>query len=193
MLVINLPPIHVGLMVGQGLEVTTSDSWESTTLHDTEELFLVDLTITIAVSLINHLLEFLIGHVLAKLLGYALQVLEGDLAGLVIVEKAEHLDNLLTGIAITHASGHHVEELVEVNGSGAILVDVVDHATDLVLLGIKAEGAHGNLQLLGIDGSGAIGIEQVECLTDLLDLVIGETLWLGWGTTRHVAVSITPC
>merc|ERR1712195_329062 len=62
----------------------------------------------------------------------------------------------------------------------------VDHATDLVLLGVEAEGAHGNLQLLGVDGAGAIGIEQVECLTDLLDLVVGETLWLGWCATRHV-------
>merc|ERR1711971_1521597 len=152
--------------------------WESAALHDAEELLLVDLAIAIAVSLIDHLLELLIGHVLAKLLSNALQVLEGDLAGLIIVEQTEDLDDLLAGIAVTHASGHHVKELVEVDGAGAILVDVVDHTTDLVLLSIEAESAHGDLELLSVDGAGAVSVEEVECLTDLLDLVVGETLWL---------------
>merc|ERR1719238_2024619 len=122
---------------------------EATTLHDAEELLLVDLAITITVGLVNHLLE------------------------------------LLAGVAVTHASGHHVEELVEVDGAGAILVDVVDHATDLVLLGVEAEGTHGDLELLGVDGAGAISVEEVECLADLLDLVVGETLWLGWSAAGH--------
>merc|ERR1711959_105967 len=160
-------------------------SWESTALHDAEELFLVDLAIAIAIGLINHLLELLIGHVLSKLLGDALQVLERDLAGLVVVEEAEHLDDLLTRVAVSHAGGHHVEELVEVDGAGAILVDVVDHTTDLVFLGVEAEGAHGDLELLGVNGAGAIGVEEVECLTDLLDLVVGESLCLGWCAARH--------
>merc|ERR1719453_247778 len=158
--------------------------WEATALHDAEELLLVDLTVAIAVSLVNHLLELLIGHVLSKLLGHTLQVLEGDLAGLIIVEETEHLHDLLAGITVAHTCGHHVKEFIEVDGAGAVLVDVVDHATDLILLGVEAEGAHGNLQLLGINGAGAIGIEQVECLTDLLDLVVGETLWLCWCATR---------
>merc|ERR1711970_1241135 len=72
---------------------------ESTALHDAEELVLVDLAIAIAISLVNHLLELLVGHVLAELLSDALQVLEGDLAGLIVVEEAEHLDDLLAGVA----------------------------------------------------------------------------------------------
>merc|ERR1711976_381614 len=112
---------------------------ESTALHDAEELVLVDLAITITVGLVNHLLELLIGHVLAELLCDTLEVLEGDLASLIVVEETEHLDDLLAGVAVTHASGHHVEELVEVDGAGAVFVDVVDHATDLVLLGVEAE------------------------------------------------------
>ena len=39
-----------------------------------------------------------------------------------------------------------------------------------------------HLELLGVNGAGAVRIEEVEGLTDLLDLVVGETLWLGWGT-----------
>merc|ERR1740130_826694 len=102
------------------------------TLHDAEELLLVDFAIAIAVSLIDHLLELLVGHVFSELLGYALQVLEGDLASLVIVEETEHLDDLLAGIAIAHASGHHVKELVEVNGAGAIGIEQVECLADLL-------------------------------------------------------------
>merc|ERR1711874_607080 len=107
---------------------------ESTTLHDAEEFVLVDLAIAIAVGLVDHLLELLVGHVLTELLGNTLQVLEGDLAGFIIVKEAEHLHDLLAGVAVTHTSSHHVEELVEVDGAGAIFVDVVDHATDLLVL-----------------------------------------------------------
>merc|ERR1712227_1144703 len=120
---------------------------EATALHDAEELLLVDLAIAVTVGLVNHLLQLLIGHVLTELLGHTLEVLEGDLAGLVIVEETEHLDDLLAGVAVTHASSHHVEELVEVDGAGAILINVVDHAADLVLLSIEAECAHGDLEL----------------------------------------------
>merc|ERR1719263_248150 len=155
---------------------------EPTTLHDAEEFVLVDLAVTIAIGLVNHLLELFVGHVLTELLGDTLQILEGNLAGLIIIEEAEHLDDLLAGVAVTHASSHHVEELVEIDGAGAIFVDVVDHATDFILLGVEAEGTHGDLELLGVNGTGTIRIEEVEGLTDLLDLVVGKTFWLGWGT-----------
>merc|ERR1712054_456114 len=171
-----------------GLVATKSCLGEATALQDAEEFFLVDLAIAIAVGLVNHLLELLVSHVLTEFLGHTLQVLEGDLASLVVVEETEHLDDLLTRVAVAHASSHHVEEFVEVDGAGAILVDVVDHATDLVLLGIEAEGAHDHLELLGVNGAGAISVEEVEGLTDLLDLVVGETLGLSWSAARHVSV-----
>merc|ERR1711868_286904 len=119
--------------------------WESTTLHDAEELVLVHLTIAITIGLVDHLLELLVGHVLTELLSDALQVLEGDLASLVVVEETEHLHDLLTGVAVAHASSHHVEELVEIDGAGTVLVDVVDHAANLVFLRVEAEGTHGDL------------------------------------------------
>merc|ERR1719238_116530 len=114
------------------LTIDHEPSWkrlgETTTLHDAEELLLVHLAITIAVGLVDHLLKLLVGHVLAELLGHALEVLERDLAGLIVVEETEHLNDLLAGVTVAHASGHHVEELVEVNGAGAVLVNVVNHA-----------------------------------------------------------------
>ena len=46
----------------------------------------MDFAITVAVRLVDHLLELLVRHPLAELLGHPLQVLEADLAGLVIIE-----------------------------------------------------------------------------------------------------------
>merc|ERR1712028_90379 len=60
-------------------------------LHDPVELVLVDLAIAVTVSLVNHLLNLVIVHVLAQLLGDPLQVLEGNAAGLIVVEQLEHL------------------------------------------------------------------------------------------------------
>ena len=60
-------------------------------LHDAEELLLVHFTVSISISLIDHFLQFLVGHMLTQLLCHSLQILEGDLAGLVVVEQAEDL------------------------------------------------------------------------------------------------------
>merc|ERR1719384_1175720 len=54
-------------------------------LHDSQELLFVHLAITVAVGFVDHLLELLICHPLAELLRPSLQILEGDLASLVIV------------------------------------------------------------------------------------------------------------
>merc|ERR1711964_511291 len=64
-------------------------------LHDAQELLLVHLTVTIAVCFVNHLLKFLVSHPLAELLRDTLQVLERDLASLIIIEQAECLQDLI--------------------------------------------------------------------------------------------------
>merc|ERR1719215_919136 len=74
---------------------TPRASEEVCLLHDPQELLLVHLPVAVAVRLVDHLLELLIRHALAQLLGDALQVLEGDLAGLVVVEQAEGLQDLV--------------------------------------------------------------------------------------------------
>lgn len=69
-------------------------------LHDTEELVFVDLTITIAIGLFNHLHQFFVGHVLSNLLGHTTKVAEGNLASLIIIEETEGLEDFLTRIAL---------------------------------------------------------------------------------------------
>jgi len=73
-----------------------------------------------------------------------------------------------------HLRRHHVQELLEVNGARAVLVDVADHLVDGLVLGLEAERLHGSLQLLGVNRAGAIRVEEVERLADLLDLLLAE-------------------
>ena len=115
----------------------------------------------------------------AELLGDAFQVPERDLPRLVVVEESERLQDLFTTILLTHLRRHHLEELGEVDRARAVLVDVRDHLLDLLLLGLEAEGAHGNLELLGVDRAAPIRVEEVEGLADLLLLLLGQLELLG--------------
>merc|ERR1719272_2776575 len=141
--------------------------------HDgVDELVLVEHSIAIFVGPVHHLLELVVGHVLSELLADALQVLEGDGAGLVVIEQLEHFEQVLAGVLSLLAGGHHSEELVEVNGSIAIGVNVVDELADLLGLGVHTKGLHGDLELVDVDGSGAISIEEIEGFLDLLNLIL---------------------
>ena len=83
--------------------------------HDTHELLFSDLAITVSVGFVDHLLNLVVSHVLAELFGDSLQILEGNLAGLVVVEKTEGLQHLLARVALSHLLSHHVQELREVD------------------------------------------------------------------------------
>mmetsp|Transcript_3376 Transcript_3376/g.5541 ORF Transcript_3376/g.5541 Transcript_3376/m.5541 type:complete len:232 (-) Transcript_3376:4-699(-) len=143
-------------------------------LHDAVELVRVDLAVAVAVGLVDHVLQLLLRHVLAQLLGHPLQVLERDLARLVVVKEAEGLQDLFPAVLLRHLGGHHLEELVKVDRAGAVLVNVRDHLLDLLLLRLKAQRPHRNLQLLGVNGAGAVGVEKIEGLPDLLFLLLGQ-------------------
>ena len=142
--------------------------------HDAHELLLIDGVVVVAVSFVDHLLNFFVSHVLTKLLSDTLEVFEGDLAVLLIVEQTESLEHLLAGVTLGHLLGHHVEELGEVDDTGAVLVDVSDHLLDLLTLGLKTEGSHGNLEFLLVDVARTVSVEEVESLLDLLLLFFGE-------------------
>merc|ERR1719337_261328 len=158
------------------LDLTGSE--EIGLLHDAEELLLIDLAIAIAISFVDHLLKLLISHSLSELLGHALQVLERDLAGLIVIKQPEGLEDLILGVAIQDLVRHHLEELFVLDGTTAIVVDVRDHLLNLFLLGLEAKSAHGNLELLGVDRARAIGIKQIEGLFDFLLLLLGQLFLL---------------
>merc|ERR1740120_136264 len=147
-------------------------------LHDAQELLFVDLPVSVSVSFVDHLLQLLVGHPLAELLCDPLQILEGDLACLVVVKETEGLQDLVFRIAVQDLVGHHLQELLVADGAAAIIVNVGDHLLDLLLLRLETKGAHRYLQLFAVDLSRAIGVEEVESFLDLLLLLLCELFLL---------------
>merc|ERR1712066_33299 len=80
-------------------------------LHDAQELLFVDLPISVSVGFVDHLLQLLVGHPLAEFLCDPLQILEGDLACLVVIEETEGLQDLVFGISVQDLVSHHLQEL----------------------------------------------------------------------------------
>merc|ERR1712094_143906 len=91
-------------------------------------------------------------------------------------EQLEDLEEVLAGVLTLLASSHHSKELVEVDGTITVRVDVVDELADLLGLGVHAKGLHGDLKLVNVDGAGAVSVEEVEGLLDLLNLVLGKSV-----------------
>merc|ERR1719263_85333 len=167
-----------GGLGGRGLEVIIGGEVlkeVALLLHDAVELVAVDLAIAITVSLVDHVLELLIVNILAQLLSHAGEVAEGDLVGGVVVEQLEHLLDVLTGVLLAHLAGHHLQELGELDGAIAVVVNVSDHLLELLVLDLEAEGAHGGLELTDVNGAGGITVKETEGLTDLLHLLLGES------------------
>jgi hypothetical protein len=97
------------------------------------------------------------------------------------VEGDEDLVHLLSGLIVRWPAGHHLEELVELNLSTAVLVQLGDHLVDCLGLGLNTERVNGNLEFwdksactLGVDGSSQISVEEVEGLLDFQDLFDGD-------------------
>merc|ERR1719198_1512920 len=147
-------------------------------LHDAVELVDVDLTIAITVGLVDHVLELLVVDVLTELLGNTGKVAEGNLVGVVVIEQLEDLLDVLAGVLLAHLASHHLEELAELDGAVAVVVDVGDHLLELLVLDLEAKGTHGGLELAHVDHAGGIRVEEGESLADLVELLVGELTWL---------------
>lgn len=66
---------------------------------------------------------------------------------LLIIEQNEHLVDVLTALIFGGLGGHHGKELLEVDLSASILVEVSDHLIDGGVLGFDTERGHGGLEL----------------------------------------------
>merc|ERR1711966_440002 len=65
-------------------------------------------------------------------------------------------------VLLAHLGGHHHQELGELDGAVAVVVDIGDHLLQLLVLDLEAEGAHGGLELTHVNHAGCISIEEAE-------------------------------
>jgi hypothetical protein len=148
--------------------------------HDSHEFILTNLAISITVSLFDHLLNLVVCHVLAQLLSDTLQVAERDLACLIIVEESESFEHFFSGVSFSHLLGHHVQEFIVIDHTGAIRVHICNHLLDLFTFWLKAKCAHCDLELLLVDIARTVRIEKIKSFLDLLLLFLSDvTSFLG--------------
>src|SRR6218665_1526288 len=82
--------------------------------------FVIHLTITVNVSLPDHLIHLFVRKLLAKVGHDMSQLSSRNEAIAILVEHSKRLANLFLGISVLHLSCHHCQELREVNGSIAL-------------------------------------------------------------------------
>merc|ERR1711879_680753 len=102
--------------------------------HDLDELFIVDLAITVNVGLAEHLVNLLISQLLTKVGHDVAQLGSGDKAIAVLVKHAEGFLELLLGICVLHLASHQGAEFRKVDGAIAIGINLVDHVRAAQLL-----------------------------------------------------------
>lgn len=110
------------------------------------ELFFGNNAVSISVCPFDHVLEDCIVSKFSKVLGDFSEVLQGDEAILLNVEGDEDLVDFISELVVGGPGGHHGEELVEVDLSAAVLVDLSDHLVDSLGLGLDTEGVDGNFE-----------------------------------------------
>ena len=119
--------------------------------EDLDEVFLANLAVFVFVRLLDHLHYFVVAHVVAQFARDLLQLLEGD--GLRVVaagEEAEGLLHFFLGVALGHLRAHHSQEVHPLNHA-RVFGHVLGHQVfDLLLGGLEAQRAEGDLQLLEV-------------------------------------------
>merc|ERR1712057_41647 len=142
--------------------------------HHLDKLVVVDLSITIEVGLLDHLVDLFLRELFTKV-GHDVSQLSGrDEAVSVLVKDLEGLHQLLLRIGVLHLLGHQTQELGEVNGAAAVVIDLVDYVVQLGLRGGLAKRTQDGAQLLGGDGSIAVLVEKQESLLEFGNLFVGE-------------------
>jgi hypothetical protein len=110
------------------------------------ELFFGDNAVSISVSPVDHVLQDCIVSQFSEVLGHFSELLQSDKASLLYVEGDKDLVNFLSAFVVSRSGGHHGEELIEVDLSTAVLVDLSYHLVDSLGLGLDAECVNGNFE-----------------------------------------------
>jgi len=127
--------------------------------HHRNEFFVIDLAVTVDISLADHLVHFLVGQLLAQIGHHVAKFSGADETIAVLVEHPERLADLLLLVRILPFPRHHGEELRKVYGAVAVRVHLVNHILKFRFSGILTKGSHHGAQLFGRDGTVAILIE----------------------------------
>ena len=134
----------------------------------------VNLAISVNISLADHLIDFTIGQFLPYYEGSANggeneteeaptevshnmpQLGRADVSIPILIKYLERLLDLLLTICVPHLPSHHGQELGEIDCAVPVGVDFVDHILKLCFCWILAQGTHDRSEFFGCDCAIAI-------------------------------------
>ena len=92
----------------------------------------------------------------------------------VVVEGVEHLINVASGILLSDLGSCQSQELLEVNTTGVVFVELCEDLIYELILASEAEIYEGLLQLRRVDHTTTIPVKDVKSLLDLDYLILWE-------------------
>mgnify|MGYP000872903292 FL=1 len=92
----------------------------------------------------------------------------------VVVEGVEHLINVASGILLSDLGSCQSQELLEVNTTGVVFVELCEDLIYELILTSEAEIYEGLLQLRRVDHTTTIPVKDVKSLLDLDYLILWE-------------------
>jgi hypothetical protein len=119
--------------------------------HDSNEFLFVNLSVSISVSLVNHLLKLFISHSFSQLSCYSLQIFKRNLSSIVVIEKSKSLKYFFSWISLCNFSSHQFHKISKLDDSFSLSVNFCNHFLDFFLLRLKSKCSHSNFKFFGIN------------------------------------------
>merc|ERR1712134_221053 len=82
--------------------------------HHLDELLIIDLSVSIDISLANHLIDLFVGELLAKIGHHMPQLRSTNESVAIAIENLESFNQLLFCIGVLHLASHQRKELWEI-------------------------------------------------------------------------------
>merc|ERR1719474_2440170 len=129
-------------------------------------------------------IDLLVSEFLPEVGHHVTQLCCADEAVTIFVENPEGLPDFFFTVCVLHLSGHHCQELGEVNCAVAISIDLVDHVLKFGLCWVLSQGPHYCAQVFGGDCAISILVEQGECFFELSNLFLSQLISHFWKGPR---------
>ena len=113
------------------------------------EFFFRNESINVEIGSFNHFLEDVVIDEFSEFFGDSSEILQCNESGVLVIDGDEDFVDFFSGLVGGGSGGHHLEELIELNQSAAVLVEFSDHLIHCLSLGFDTEGVDGDLEFWG--------------------------------------------
>merc|ERR1719444_193145 len=109
--------------------------------HHFHKLLIVDLSVTINISLADHFVNFLICKLLTQVGHHMTELSCANETVAIAIEDLEGFDEFLLCVSVLHLPCHKRQELWEVGCAIAVCINLVDHVLQFCLSWVLSQGA----------------------------------------------------